>query len=50
LTFHGTLKNPARLYKLQGQGVAAKPSVGEKIIYHLKTKTPEVINATQIGQ
>jgi lipopolysaccharide export system protein LptA len=50
MTFHGTAKNPARLYRIQGQGIPPKESAGEKIIYYLKTKTPEVINATRIGQ
>jgi len=50
MIFHGSPKNPARVFKLQGQGIAAKPMEAEKIIYYVKTKTFESVNATRIGQ
>jgi hypothetical protein len=50
LTFHGSAKNPAVVNRLQGQGRAAKHFEAETIIYYVKDKTFESINARGVGQ
>ena len=50
LTFHGSKKNPAVVHRLQGQGRPSKPVEAETIIYYVKDKTFETINATRVGQ
>jgi hypothetical protein len=50
MTFHGTEKNPARVNKLEGQGLKPKTLEGKTIVYYVKTKTFEVTEATRFNQ
>jgi hypothetical protein len=50
MTFKGTEKNPAVVHRLEGQGIKPKPMEAETIIYYVKTKTFETINARRLGQ
>jgi hypothetical protein len=50
LTFHGTLKNPASLTKLEGQGIRGKETLARIIIYYVKSKTVEAIDAVRVNQ
>lgn len=50
VTFYGTTRNPAVLNKFKGQGIKPETHAGRTIIYHLKTKQVETIEATTITQ
>ncbi|HEX3149474.1 MAG TPA: hypothetical protein VHR66_15475 [Gemmataceae bacterium] len=50
LTFHGTLKNPAVVMELRGQGIKGRTHSARIVIYYTKTKTFESIDAIGVSQ